>query len=68
MKKYIRWLFLAAFLLFAALIRQSRVMTLNPNLFIVLWLLASFAVVFGVVCFRDKKTPDENAQAEHDLS
>ncbi len=58
MKKYIRWSFLAAFVIFAAIIRESRVMTLNPNLFIVLWLLASFAVVFGVVYFRDRETPE----------
>lgn len=64
MKKYIRWSFLLAFVLFAALIRHSRVMTLNPNLFIVLWLLGSFAVVFGVVAFRDKAPEGDSAGGE----
>ena len=56
MKKYIRWLFLIAFLVFAAMIRHTRLMYANPNLFIILWLLASFIVVFGVVYFRDITT------------
>ena len=59
MKKYIRWSFLAAFVIFAAIIRESRVMTLNPNLFIVLWLLASFGVVLGVLLFRDPPTDEQ---------
>ncbi|MCL1874809.1 MAG: hypothetical protein FWF87_00955 [Synergistaceae bacterium] len=54
MKKYIRWLFLIAFLAFAAMMRNTRMMYANPNMFIILWLLASFIVVLGVVFFRDK--------------
>jgi uncharacterized membrane protein YoaK (UPF0700 family) len=53
MKKYIRWLFLIAFLAFAAMIRRTHMMYRRPNTFIVLWLLASFIVVIGVVYFRD---------------
>ena len=64
MKKYIRWLFLAAFLIFTYFIRQSRMMTLNPNLFIILWLAASFIAVFGVLYFRDKGTTEKSAQTE----
>ena len=60
MKKYIRWLFLIGFLIFAAMIRRTRLMYANPNMFIVLWLLASFIVVIGVVYFRDRdKTEDK---------
>ena len=64
MKKYIRWLFLVAFVIFAYFIRQSRMMTLNPNMFIVLWLAASYIAVFGVVYFRDKGTTEGNSPAE----
>ena len=53
MKKYIRWLFLIAFLAFAAVMRNTRLMYRKPNMFIILWLLASFIVVIGVVYFRD---------------
>lgn len=60
MKKYIRWLFLVAFLIFTVFIRETRMMTLNPNLFIVLWLIASFVAVLGVVYFRDDETTGEN--------
>lgn len=52
-KKYMRWLFLVAFVPFAALMKQSGLLNSHPSLFIILWLLASYAVVFGVVYFRD---------------
>ena len=45
-----------AFLIFAVFVRHSRMMTANTNLFIILWIVASFIVVFGVVYFRDKET------------
>jgi hypothetical protein len=64
MKKYIRWLFLIAFLFFAAGIRRTNMMYVNQNLFIILWLLASFIVVFGVIYFRDIEKTSENAGAE----
>lgn len=52
-----------AFLIFAVFIRESRMMSMNMNLFIILWLLASCIVVFGVVCFRDKDAAEENPAA-----
>lgn len=47
-----------AFPIFAVLIRRAKIMTSNANLFIILWLLASFIVVFGVIYFRDKETTE----------
>lgn len=58
-KKYIRWLFLVAFVVFVALIKQSGLLNSNPSMFIVLWLFASYTVVFGVVYFRDKEAAEE---------
>ena len=46
-RKYIRWLFLIAFVIFAVILKDT-------GLFIILWLLASYVVVFGIVYFRDK--------------
>ena len=63
MKKYIRWLFLIAFLAFAAMIRRTHMMYRKPNMFIILWLLASFIVVIGVVYFRD----DPEAEADETI-
>lgn len=60
MKKYIRWLFLIGFLIFAAVVKRTNLMYMRPNTFIILWLLASFIVVIGVVYFRDRdKTEDK---------
>lgn len=53
-RKYIRWIFLAAFVVFMAVMRETRLMNLNANLFIILWLIASYIAVFGVVYFKDK--------------
>ncbi|MDY2985076.1 hypothetical protein [Synergistes jonesii] len=53
-RKYIRWLFLIAFAAFAVLMKHLRMMNMYTSLFIILWLLASYATVFGVVYFRDK--------------
>lgn len=53
-RKYIRWSFLVAFAIFAVIMRESRLLNLRPGLFIVIWLLASYSAVFGVVYFRDK--------------
>ncbi|MDO4559989.1 MAG: hypothetical protein Q4C86_03465 [bacterium] len=53
-RKYIRWLFLIAFVAFAVLMKHLRLMNTHVALFIILWLLASYATVFGVVYFRDK--------------
>lgn len=53
-RKYIRWLFLIAFVAFAVLMKHLRLMNTHVGLFIILWLLASYAAVFGVVYFRDK--------------
>ena len=53
-RKYIRWLFLIAFVIFAVILKELRLMNSHTGLFIVLWLLASYVVVFGIVYFRDK--------------
>ncbi|MCD8162563.1 MAG: hypothetical protein LUE09_03760 [Synergistaceae bacterium] len=53
-RKYIRWLFLVAFVVFSVIIKESRLLSSRPGMFIILWLLASYAVVFGVLYFRDK--------------
>ena len=53
-RKYIRWSFLVAFAIFAVIMRESRLLNLRPGLFIVLWLLAAYSAVFGVVYCRDK--------------
>ena len=62
MRKYIRWLFLIGFLVFAAVVRRTNLMYASPNMFIVLWLLASFIAVFGVVYFRDRETAEDKAE------
>jgi hypothetical protein len=64
MKKYIRWLFLIGFLIFATIIKSANMLYLNQNMFIVLWLLASFIVVLGVIYFRDNETTGEPNPAE----
>lgn len=53
-RKYIRWLFLAAFVVFAVIMKESRLLSSRPGMFIILWLLASYAAVFGIFHFRDK--------------
>lgn len=45
---------MVAFAIFAVIMREPRLLNLRPGLFIVLWLLASYSAVFGVVYFRDK--------------
>ena len=47
-------MFLAAFVVFMAVMRETRLMNLNANLFIILWLVASYIAVFGVIYFKDK--------------
>ena len=51
-RKYIRWLFLIAFVIFAVILKELRLM--NSHTGLILWLLASYVVVFGIVYFRDK--------------
>jgi Ca2+/Na+ antiporter len=53
-KSYIRWLFIIGFVIFAVMMRHYRLIYTQQNLFVILWLLASFITVGGVVLFRDK--------------
>jgi len=57
-RKHIRWFFLIAFTAFAVLMKQSGLLNQRPSLFIILWLLASYVAVFGVVYFRDKEATE----------
>ena len=54
MRTYIRWSFLVAFAGFMAVMKKTAMMYHNANLFVILWLIASFVTVFGVIYFKDK--------------
>ncbi|MDO4987593.1 MAG: hypothetical protein Q4E17_00980 [Synergistes sp.] len=58
-RKAIRWGFLIAFAAFMGLMKYSGLLHSNTNIFIVVWLVASYITIFGVVFFKDKKTAEK---------